>query len=141
EEVPMRVLFTLAALSVGLATLSAQTPTPAARLDAYLARWEKTMAEVTTLSTALTRTDTDKVFKTATKYTGWAAYMKSGTGPEAQIKAAFELTPDGRNEPSEKLVCTGTHLYQYVPTRKEIHSHELPRGGLADNAALGLMFG
>lgn len=143
----MRALFFLAALLAGTANVSAQTAAPTAaqtELDAYLDRWEKTMASVTNLTAVITRVDTDKVFKTATKYTGWAAYTKSGTGLTALNKAVLELKPEGKTEISEKVVCTGTYIYQFIPARKEIHAHEMPRGKngeLADNASLGLMFG
>lgn len=141
----MRTLYTSLALAlVAAANVSAQGPAAAAnKLDTYLAAWEKTMAEVKTMSTTLERVDTDKVFKTATKYTGWAAYMKSGTGVSALNKAIVELKPDGKAEFSEKVICTGTYVYQYIPSKKEIHQHEMPRGkgDVSDNASLGLMFG
>ncbi|MGL4552619.1 MAG: TIGR03009 domain-containing protein [Gemmataceae bacterium] len=148
----MRALFTLAALLAGTANVSAQmppaqtAPSPAeqAELDGYLNRWEQTMAGVTTLSAVLTRVDTDQVFKAATKYEGWAAYMKSGTGLTALNKAILELKPDGKKEISEKVVCTGTYAYVYQPLKKEIQYHEMPRGkggAVADTASLGLMFG
>src|SRR5262245_982227 len=135
----MRALFFLAALLAGTANVSAQTvpsPATAATLDAHLDRWEKAMAGVTTLSTVLNRVDTDKVFKTATEYNGWAAYMKSGTGLTSLNKAILELKPKGKTEVSEKVICTGTYIYQYIPTKKEIHAHEMTRdkdGKVADN--------
>lgn len=149
----MRTLLTLAAVLAGTANASAQAtppappaPPPAAsgRLDSHLAAWEKQMADVSTLSAVLTRVNTDKVFKAATKSTGWAAYMKSGTGLTALNKAILELKPDGKTDVSEKLVCTGTYIYQFLPSRKEIHAHEMPRGNrgeVSDSASLGLMFG
>jgi TIGR03009 family protein len=54
------------------------------------------------------------------------------------------LKPKGKTEVSEKVICTGTYIYQYIPTKKEIHAHEMTRdkdGKVADNASLGLMFG
>lgn len=145
----MRALLTLVAVFAVTANVSAQAvpasaTVPANRLDAHLAAWEARMAEVTTLSTELNRVDTDKVFKSATRYRGWAAYMKSGTGLTALNKAALELKPEGKTEISEKLICTGTYIYQFLPARKEIHAHEMPRGSrgeVADSASLGLMFG
>lgn len=132
-----------AAVNVSAQTTPAKAPT-AADLDRYLNLWEKKMADVQTLSALITRIDTDKVFKTATKYTGWAAYMKSGTGPTTLNKALLELKPEGKADVAEKIVATGTYVYKWEPARKEIHSYEMPRpkaGEVADSASLGLMFG
>src|SRR4051812_33341636 len=119
-------VFGLAVLIAATANVSAQMPpvkVPApGDLDKYLTRWEQKMGEIKTLSALITRIDTDKVFKTATKYTGWAAYMKSGTGPTTLNKALLELKPDGKAEIAEKIIATGTYIYKYEPARKEIHS-------------------
>jgi TIGR03009 family protein len=152
EETPMRGLLILTVLILTVATLSAQQPpaTPKKnaadqqRLDMYLVMWEKKMAEVKSLSTVLNRSDTDTVAKVATQYEGWAAYMKSGTGDTVLNKAILELKVKGSKEIAEKIVCTGSFVYNYMPTRKIIEQHELPKsklGELADNASLGLMFG
>ena len=144
----MPPLFSLAAVLAGTANVSAQTPGPAApptgKLDAYLASWEKTMAGVTTLSTVLIRVDTDKVFKTATKYTGWAAYMKSGTGLTALNKAILELKPEGRRTSARRSSAPApTSTSTSPPARRSTSTRcrAARTAEVADNASLGLMFG
>jgi TIGR03009 family protein len=151
----MRGLLILTVMISAAAMLPAQTPPPPKksaadiaaenrRLDMYLLTWEKKMGEVRSLSTVLNRRDTDKVFKTTTDYTGWAAYMKSGEAGKTMNKAILELKLKDKNEIAEKIICTGTYVYNFLPARKIIESHELPKGQLGelgDNASLGLMFG
>jgi TIGR03009 family protein len=152
----MRGLLILTVLLLTVATLPAQQPPVVAkktaaesaneerRLNMYLLMWEKKMADVKSLSTELNRVDTDTVLKRATQYTGWAAYTKSGTGTTVLNKAILELKVKDSKEIAEKIVCTGTFVYNYLPARKIIEQHELPKnkiGELADNASLGLMFG
>ncbi|MFQ3650486.1 MAG: TIGR03009 domain-containing protein [Gemmataceae bacterium] len=152
----MRGLLILTVLVLTVATLSAQQPPVVAkktpeqltnderRLDMYLVMWEKKMAEVKSLSTVLNRVDTDTILKKSTQYEGWAAYMKAGTGATTLNKAILELKVKGSKEIAEKIVCTGTYVYNYLPVRKIIEQHEMPKnkiGELSDNASLGLMFG
>jgi TIGR03009 family protein len=135
----------LAVLLLTGACAPSQTPPPANnKLDGYLKRWEQEMRKVQALSASLSRTDKDKVFGTTARYSGWAQYLKSGSGPTSMNLAAMELKPEGKTEPSEKLVCTGTYLYVYKPAQKEIHAYEMPRpkpGQVADDGFLGLLFG
>jgi TIGR03009 family protein len=121
--------------------------TPAAdtaKLNQYLAKWEQEMRKVQTLSALLTRLDKNQVFKTTTKYTGYAQYMKSGSGPTAMNLALMELKQENKTEIAEKLVCTGTYLYAYAVQQKEIRAYELPRpkpGQVADDNFLSFLFG
>jgi TIGR03009 family protein len=113
-------------------------------LDRHLLRWEQKMREVQTLSAQLTRLDKDKVFTATQKYTGFAQYMKSGTGPSALNLGLLELRLDGKADLAEKIVCTGTYLYQFMPAQKEIRAIELPRpkaGQVADDNFLSFLFG
>jgi TIGR03009 family protein len=105
---------------------SAQTPQnqPAAaaapsRLDQLLARWEKEMQSVTTLSAEIKRTTKDKVWATNEAFVGKALYMKPNL-------AVLELHKDNNVQVFEKYICTGNNLYQYVPTSKVVHVYELP---------------
>jgi len=116
----------------------------AARLDQHLKRWEGEMRKVTTLSAAITRIDKDKTFGATTKFTGYAQYMRSGSGPTAFNLAVLELKEDGKTTIAEKFVCTGVKLYQYSPAQKEIRAYDLPRpeaGRVADDSFLGFLFG
>src|SRR4051794_10909861 len=96
-------------------------------LDAYLKNWESEMRKITNLSAGVARIDVDKSFKTTTKYTGYALYQRSGTGPTALNMAVLELNPEGKKDIFEKFVCTGTYLYQWAPAQKEIRAYEIPR--------------
>jgi TIGR03009 family protein len=61
-----------------------------------------------------------------------------------QNLAVLELNPDGKKDLAEKLICTGTYLYQFVPAQKEIRAYEMPKpkpGQVADEGFLGLLFG
>jgi TIGR03009 family protein len=115
-----------------------------ARLDQYLRRWEQEMRKIQALSSLINRIDKDKVFAATTKYTGFAQYMKSGSGPTAMNLALMELKLENKAEVAEKFVCTGTYLYQFLPAQKEIRAYELPRpkpGQVADDNFLTFLFG
>jgi TIGR03009 family protein len=119
-------------------------PVPAADLDKYLKSWETEMKKVQTLSAVLNRSDKDKTFGTTSKYTGSAMYMKSGSGANVMNLGLLELKPVGKTEIAEKVVCTGTYLYQFAPAQKEIRAYEVPRGkktGIGEDSFLSLMFG
>jgi TIGR03009 family protein len=146
----MRV--SLVALVVGLAlgsTLMAQTTPPApsdttdARLDGYLRRWEEKMRGVQTLQALLERTDKDPSFGSVTKLTGYALYMRVGTGANTVNLALLEMRQPGKtNEFVEKIVCTGNYLYQFLPAQKEVRAYEIQkRDGAAENGLLGFLFG
>lgn len=114
-------------------------PNNDAKLDGYLKKWEQKMREVKTLNAQLNRIDKDKVFGSTTKFAGSAQYMRSGDGPSALNLAALELKPEGKTEFSEKMICTGTYLYVFAPTQKEIRAYELPKG--KTDGFLDLLFG
>jgi TIGR03009 family protein len=123
------------------------TTTPAAsstKLDNYLLRWEQEMKKIETLAAVIARIDKDKSFGSATKYTGSAYYMKSGSGASALNMALLELKQDGKTEIADKVICTGTYLYQFFPAQKEIRAYEMPKpkpGQVAEDGFLGLLFG
>lgn len=151
---PVLVLTVLlaAATAVGAQTTPAGATPPAtpaatvnaARLDAYLLRWEQEMRKVQTLAAALARVDKDKSFGSTTKYNGVAQYMKSGTGPTTMNLALLEMKQEGKTDLAEKFVCTGTYLYQFLPAQKEIRAYEMPKpkpGQVAEDSFLGFLFG
>lgn len=152
----MRVpLFVLTGLLVTGTMVGAQTtpgsnPTPAAaaaaakKLDNYLLRWEQEMKKINTLSANIARIDKDKSFGTLSKVVGEAKYMKVGTGQTAANLALLELKREGKNEIVDKVISTGTYLYQFYPPQKEIRAYELPKpkpGQVAEDGFLGLLFG
>lgn len=145
------VALIVSALLLTCASASAQTPpaqpatSPAdQQLDRYLQRWEQEMTKIQQLVAQLNRIEKDTTFNTTQKFTGYAQYMKSGTGPTAINLATLEMRSDPKNELIEKFVCTGTFLYQFSPARKEIHAFDLPRpkpGQVAEDNFLTLLFG
>jgi TIGR03009 family protein len=140
----------LASLLLSGAAASAQQTPPAAPaaaptpLDNYLVRWEQEMQKVEHLAAQLVRIDKDNVAKVATKLTGYAAYLKAGNGPTTLNLALLELRPENSKDIAEKLICTGTYLYVFVPAQKEIKVYELPKprpGQVADEGPLSFLFG
>jgi TIGR03009 family protein len=106
--------------------------------------WEQEMKRVQTLGAQLDRIDKDKVAETTTKFTGYAYYMKAGTGPTALNLAMLELKLPGKPDIAEKYVCTGTYVYKYEPAQKEIRYYELPRpkpGQVSEDNFLSFLFG
>jgi TIGR03009 family protein len=139
-------------LLTALAAAAQQTAPPAAppaaapapnKLDEYLRRWEQEMAKIETLAVQLNRLDKDKTFERTSKFTGYAQYMKVGKGRTAQNLAMLELRPEGKNEIAEKLICTGTYLYRYMPAQKEIRVYDMtPKPGeVSDENFLGFLLG
>jgi TIGR03009 family protein len=142
------LVFTAVLLAAQLA--GAQQPQGAApsaqeqALDRCLLRWEQEMQKVQTLYAILSRIDKDKSFETTQKLTGYAQYMKAGTGPTALNLAMLELHQEGKKDIQEKWICTGTYLYQFAPAQKEIRAHELPKpppGQVAEDNFLSFLFG
>jgi TIGR03009 family protein len=120
------------------------TPVTAANLDKYLKSWETEMTKVTSLSATINRADKDKTFGTTSRYSGKAMYMKSGSGDNVLNLGLLELSPEGKTEIAEKVVCTGTFLYQFAPAQKEVRAYEVPRGkktGVGEDSFLSLLFG
>jgi TIGR03009 family protein len=92
---------------------------------------------VQTLASQCNRTELNKVFQSRDVFTGVAKYMKPNM-------AMLEMRHKTKPEIVEKYVCTGTFLYEYVPSKKEVRVHELPApksGQVADDNFLSFLFG
>jgi TIGR03009 family protein len=114
------------------------------RLDGYLQRWEQEMRKVETLGAQLTRTDKDKTFETSKKLVGYARYMRVGAGARAVNLGDLVMYKAGTKEMAEKILCTGTFVYRYLPGQKKIEVYEVPKkkdGGLANDSFLSFFFG
>jgi TIGR03009 family protein len=143
--------FVIALVALLAATLTAQAqppqpqPAPAdKKLDEYLLRWEQEMQKLQSLEATLERTEKDKTFQTEKKFVGFARYMKDGTGPTARNLAMLEMKEPGKQDIYEKFICTGTFLYQFSPTTKEIRALRLPPpkpGQVGDDNFLTFLFG
>jgi TIGR03009 family protein len=113
-------------------------------LDDHLNSWESKMRAVQSLKADINRTDKNKNFGSTSKYSGYALYAKSGTGPTALNMAALQLTQEKKTEFAEKIVCTGTYLYQYRPSQKEINVYPIAKskpGQVGEDSFLGFLFG
>jgi TIGR03009 family protein len=114
------------------------------RVDGLLVRWEQEMRKVQSLSAQCTRLEENKTFKYTDVYQGVAKYMKANDGGRLTNLAMLEMRKKDKQEVWEKFVCTGTLLYQYVPSQKEIRVHQLPPpkpGQVADDNFLSFLFG
>lgn len=120
---------------------AAQNP-PAAQpnadqLDMLLQRWEQEMKRIETLSAELNRTTVDKVYQGTEIFNGTAKYMKPNL-------AVLEMKKKDKPEVYEKYICSGTFLYEWVPSSKVIRAHELPppkEGQVGDDNFLSFLFG
>jgi TIGR03009 family protein len=138
-----------AGLLVAALTALAQPPQPQPvpadkKIDDYLLRWEQEMQKIQGLEATLERTEKDKTFQIEKKFVGSARYMKDGTGPNARNLALLEMREPGKQELYEKFICTGTFLYQFSPTTKEIRALRLPPpkpGQVTDDNFLTFLFG
>jgi TIGR03009 family protein len=125
----------------------AAPPAVSPALDKYLESWEGKMAELKQFSLKFSRTEKDTSTDTIRNFTGYAKYMKSGTGANTEHRAVLEVNSkgkDGKEELAEKIILTGTFLYQFSPATKEIIVNELPKpepGAAPDGNALTFLFG
>jgi TIGR03009 family protein len=124
----------------------AVTLDPRNPLDAHLMRWEKEMKAVQTLVVQAQRTEKNKVFGYTDKYVGEAKYMKLPVGSSGQTEnlASLYMRKEGQPTQFEHFICTGTHLYQFLPQQKEIRVYQLPppkQGQVGDDSFLSFLFG
>jgi TIGR03009 family protein len=125
----------------------ATQPAPAAQpaaLDLHLQRWEQKMTDLRSLSCAIKRIDKDKVADVVTNLVGTALYMKDGKGAATEHRAVLELRYERNKELAEKVIITGTHIYQFSPAAKEIKVFDLPKpkpGQVGDDNVLSFLFG
>src|SRR5437879_5433615 len=103
-------------IGVGTAQPPAPAPAPAPpldpprnTLDSYLMRWEDAMRKIDTLAVACSRTEVDAVYKTRKTYTGTIHFMKPSY-------FFWHMAVKDKPHEYERLLCTGTYIYQYVPS-------------------------
>lgn len=144
----------LAALSAAAAQ-PAQTPpvappappaAPAAAdpLDGWLSQWQMTMEGVQSLSATLKRTEKDQTTGVTSNFTGYTKYLRINSGGSVQNLALLEMTPEGKKDFSERFVCSGSFLYEFRPSEKEVRAHEIPKpksGQVSDDNFLSFLFG
>ena len=107
-------------------------------LDNLLLQWEEKMKAVDTLKATITRTTTDKTFRTRDTFQGYAYYMQPN-------RALLHLQKGtGNNVSFERFVCTGNYLYVYHQATRQLRYHALPPpkpGQIADDNFLSFLFG
>ena len=103
------------------------------------------MQKVQTLQAQLTRTEKDTAFNKTQKFVGFAQYMKETNGQATLNLATLEMRPESKpNEIAEKFICTGTHLFQFLPAQMEVKQFEMPKpreGQVAQDNVMAFMFG
>src|SRR5262249_45377629 len=121
-----------------------QPPQPSP-LDNHLLRWEQEMQKGQTLQAQLTRTEKDTAVNKTQKFVGFAQYMKETNGQATLNLATLEMRPESKpNEIAEKFICTGTHLFQFLPAQMEVKQFEMPKpreGQVAQDNVMAFMFG
>jgi TIGR03009 family protein len=91
------------------------------KLDGFLAKWEKKLQETTSLYAKLERDEKDPMFRSEEKYTGFVKWMRVGSGATAQNLVLLEMNDVGKQELHEKVIWTGTMVYQFSPADKKIY--------------------
>src|SRR5229473_7136528 len=91
------------------------------RLDAILMSWEQAMKPIQTASTQCTHTVVDKVLKDKQVFEGTAQFMKPNL-------AVLDLKMKDRPQDVEHVVCTGTFVYQFVPSSQVIKVYAMKTG-------------
>ncbi len=107
------------------------------QLDAVLLQWEKEMGAVQSLAAQLQRTTLNRVFNSTDVAEGSAKYLKPN-------KALLELRKKGDAQVFEKLVFTGTFIFEFRPQQKVIVVHDAPPakpGQVADDNVMSFVFG
>jgi TIGR03009 family protein len=115
-------------------------------LDAHLMRWEKEMKSVQSLVVQCKREEKNKTFQRKDVYVGEAKYLKLPVGSTGQVEnlASLVMQLEGKPEVFERFLCTGSHLYQFMPQQKEIRVYQLPPsrpGQVAEDSFLSFLFG
>jgi TIGR03009 family protein len=106
-------------------------------LDAVLVNWEGAMKKVDTLQALqCSRVENLKTLMVTKVYVGNAKYVRPNLG-------MLEMYQKDRPDNFEKIIVSGTTLYQYQPLQKEIRAHQLPpsKTGMADDSFLSFLFG
>ena len=139
-----KIWFALLTLACVVVDGRSQGPRPAvldpARnpLDRYLMRWEDAMKNVRSLALACSRTEKDPVRQSSVTYSGTIHFLKP---------TYFFWNMKRKDQPGnfERFICSGQHIYQYVPQEKELRVYPAPKagpgGGLAEDSSVAFLFG
>ncbi|MER3416139.1 MAG: hypothetical protein C4297_08030 [Gemmataceae bacterium] len=113
-------------------------PAPDPRLDALLTRWERETSQLHSMLAEVVCTRKYNSFTGQTEVlVGSARFMR----PDL---ARIDLRSKDNPERYERYICTGTHIYRYVPEEKVIEVYPLPARRahqLPDDGPLPFLFG
>lgn len=86
------------------------------------------MNSVRTLAAGIERIEKESLLNTERRYKGYAQYMKVGEGANAQNLFMLDFRHEkDQTKLAEKIISTGTYIYEFKPEAKEIRFHEIPR--------------
>lgn len=95
-------------------------PKPDARMKPILAEWEQRSGRLKSLDVKISRMDIDPAWKEKEQYVG-RAFLQS---PNLACLDFKKVTPgpEGKNllVDNERIVCTGTEVWQYKPETKQV---------------------
>jgi TIGR03009 family protein len=109
------------------------------QLGAELARWEREMKGVNSLSADCRRTDFKRLRNDRTELNGVVKCLKVEAGGKVNKLALLELNHKDNPDLSEKYIFTGEVLYRFAPSQKTIFVHRLG-GKVADDNFLDFLF-
>ncbi len=110
------------------------------KIDAVLLQWEKAMNSLKSMSAQIRRSSVDPTFNTVEIFEGQAKFLKGQR--EQASRASLYLVNKKEKKVYEKLLFTGTYLYEWSPQTKEIRVHQLgENGNLANEGLLSFVFG
>ena len=151
----MRYQYTVVFLALVLLCVSAataqppQTPPIAApgapnpRLGELLQHWEREAVQTTSLYARIRQSRKNPVFPNAPPETkeGWAKFMKF---PDDKIGARLELVNPQNPNDYDKIIFTGTYVYQFRPQEKTLNVIPIQpqkAGKAPDDGPLPFLFG
>jgi TIGR03009 family protein len=101
-------------------------------LDAVLMNYEYKVKQIETLSAQCFRKKIDKIYGPE-EYEGEFRYMKPN-------RASMELKKKNNPQFYEKYICTGSYVYEFLPSDKKMRIWTLPKSAQGDNLILSYLF-
>ena len=143
RSIALTLALGLTAAPLMLAQAPPAAPANSERLDLVLGYWEQVMTRVQALEAECKRSTVSKRYGNIDQYEGTARFLKSPT-PGQPSRASLEMRKKDNPAVIEKLVLTGSALYEYAPSTKEVRVHDLPTpkaGENLDHNLMALLFG
>jgi TIGR03009 family protein len=103
-------------------------------LKVHLDAWEKSIAGITNFFTSTNLTKKNAILKKETQYTGSIICLKPNM-------ARMRIEKKDKKDEYTAYICTGTAVYEYDGTGKQVTEYKLPNGGVGDNLLLSFVSG